>query len=202
MKHSITNNIVKIESIGQNNKLLQVSFEFLSNKIIRIYRKKCKTDLIELFEVADNRNFSIYDNNDYVTIKYYDYELIVDKDLKIFLKKSGKLLTTIEFSLKEQNKETYYQTSFDLIGENDVFGLGDKMGPLSKKGYFYQTRNTDDPTHQDELYPALYKSVPYMLFSTNQNYFGTFFPSTFKYSFDIAKSDLNKTFVNLIMIFI
>ena len=70
------------------------------------------------------------------------------------------------------------------------------MAYLDKKGYFWASWATDDSNHQDELFPSLYKSINYLLLRSNKKFFGVFFPSTFRLTFDACKTDLHKLTVN------
>ena len=195
MNYTIENNRIVVES-GINGFSKTINFEFLNNKIIRIFESKAKTDLIELNESFDLCTYPIEFKDGVLLITYHNYKIEVNSNLEIVIKNNGDFVTKLNFSQKLWNSESYNSTSISLHDHSNVYGLGDKMGPLNKKGYFYQTRNTDDPSHQDELFPSLYKSIPYMLIENNLNYFGVFFPSTFKYSFDVAKTNLNEISAN------
>lgn len=106
---------------------------------------------------------------------------IVFSNDKITVMKNSEIVTSVEFDANG--------TIFTIENDYKVFGLGDKMAYLDKKGYAYRSWNTDDPSHQDEQYKSLYKSVNYLLVKSGSNFFSAFFPSTFPYDFDLGKSD-------------
>ena len=80
-------------------------------------------------------------------------------------------------------------TVFAPCGDYKVFGLGDKMAYLDRRGYAYRNWNTDDCAHQDEQFKALYKSVNYLLINVDGKFFSVFFPSTYPYDFDLGKTN-------------
>ena len=63
------------------------------------------------------------------------------------------------------------------------------MAQLNKKGYVYRSWNTDDPNHQDEQFMSLYKSINYLLLRDKGTYYGLYFPSTFRYEYDLGRYD-------------
>ncbi len=79
-------------------------------------------------------------------------------------------------------------TVFIPNGDYKVFGLGDKMAYLDKRGYAYRNWNTDDNKHHDEQFKSLYKSVNYLLVNVEGKFFSVFFPSTYPYDFDLGKT--------------
>jgi Alpha-glucosidases, family 31 of glycosyl hydrolases len=75
--------------------------------------------------------------------------------------------------------------------EKDMFfyGLGEKTGPLNKKGYHYKMWNTDDPSPHVESFEALYKSIPFLLALKDRQAFGYFFDNTYESVFDLGKEN-------------
>lgn len=166
----------------------------MKNEVVKIYKEgnvfasivngnalhvfidsKNPTDLIELNEDAIE---NIPQNTN--VIEFLGYSIAFSND-KIVVTKNNELVTSIGF---DANK-----TIFTIENDYKVFGLGDKMAYPDKKGYAYRNWNTDDPTHQDEQYKSLYKSVNYLLVKSGSNFFSAFFPSTFPYNFDLGKTN-------------
>ena len=77
--------------------------------------------------------------------------------------------------------------SFEFTGP--VYGLGDKTGPLDKRGYAYINWNTDDPHPHVETFKSLYKSIPFLLLFKPELTVGLFFDNTSLCRFDIGKED-------------
>ncbi|MDR2058313.1 MAG: DUF4968 domain-containing protein [Dysgonamonadaceae bacterium] len=66
-----------------------------------------------------------------------------------------------------------------LRPDEAFFGLGEKTGPLNRRGHAYKMWNSDKPCYDVDEDP-LYKSIPF--FMSNYNY-GIFFDNTYKTEF-------------------
>ncbi|WP_224997059.1 glycoside hydrolase family 31 protein [Cesiribacter sp. SM1] len=71
-----------------------------------------------------------------------------------------------------------------LRSDEQFFGLGEKAGPLNRRGRVYKMWNSDKPCYSTTEDP-LYKSIPF--FISNYNY-GIFFDNTYKTVFDFGKT--------------
>lgn len=193
IKYVQNKNIVNV-----SNNLDAINLEFFSNGTIRIFKEKNSTKLYELAFPKKFLKFNVSQNNNEIAIEYLNYRFILNEKLEIKVENSNDIILNIDFSTKfcDVEKRNYYSTVLNINEDSYVFGLGDKMGFLDKKGYYYESHSTDDPTHQDELYPALYKSINYILFENNKHYFSIFLPSTFRYTFDVCKTNLDKVIIN------
>ena len=78
---------------------------------------------------------------------------------------------------------------FGISPDAKIYGLGDKMAPLNKRGYAYVNKNNDDPHPQNENFESLYKSINYLLVRSYSRFYGLYFPSTYPYDFDLGKKD-------------
>ncbi|MEX2336620.1 MAG: TIM-barrel domain-containing protein [Fulvivirga sp.] len=78
-----------------------------------------------------------------------------------------------------------------LRDDEHFYGLGEKSGPLDRRGKVYTMWNSDKPCYSPTEDP-LYKSIPF--FISNYNY-GIFFDNTYKTTFDFgSESDKFYTF--------
>ncbi|MBP7555639.1 MAG: DUF4968 domain-containing protein, partial [Chitinophagaceae bacterium] len=86
--------------------------------------------------------------------------------------------------LKDSNKLIAYKT---LRNDEHFFGLGEKSGPLSRRGRTYTMWNSDKPCYTATEDP-LYKSIPFFLSSYR---YGVFFDNTYKtvFRFGTASDD-------------
>ena len=87
----------------------------------------------------------------------------------------------------------YHGESFRIYKEmppdEHYFGLGDKTGPLDRRGLAFTLWNTD--TGFQESTDPIYKSIPFFLgFRAGKSY-GLLFDNTFRSSFDFGKEDRN-----------
>ena len=193
MEYKVEKNKVEILI---NNKSLNI--ELLNKNIIRLYVKKNRCDLIDLNIKKARRNFEVKKEDNSLVVIDRNYKLLFKEDEGVSLYFKDSYLTSISFNklFDEVEKREYFNTSFKINDNDNIFGLGDKMAYLDKKGYFWASWATDDSNHQDELFPSLYKSINYLLLRSNKKFFGVFFPSTFRLTFDACKTDLHKLTVN------
>lgn len=71
-----------------------------------------------------------------------------------------------------------------LREEEQFFGLGEKTGPLNRRGRSFTMWNSDKPCYSDTEDP-LYKSIPFFMSTYN---YGIFFDNTYKTEFDFGKN--------------
>lgn len=71
-----------------------------------------------------------------------------------------------------------------LQRDEQIFGLGEKTGPLNRRGHSYVMWNSDKPCYSDSEDP-LYKSIPFFMSSNN---YGIFLDNTYKTEFDFGES--------------
>lgn len=194
MNYEIKKNLIKIYADNED----YVNLEFFKNKQIRIYKQKNEMNLYEVFFNSKTSKFNVDYKNNKLKIDFYTYNIEVDSKLNIDILENGILITAISFKTKfcEFEKKNNFETNLNVNNNALIFGLGDRMGYMNRKGRVYQSYNTDDPSRHDELTPAMYKSINYMLINNNDKYYGIFFPSTYRYIYHLCEIDLNNIQVN------
>lgn len=105
------------------------------------------------------------------------------------LGKDERDLSLMEKEGHESNKGDEYQGGVSFINDSPIYGLGDKTGPLDKRGYDYINWNTDDPTAHVDTYKSLYKSIPFFLMFHGEDSVGVFLDNTSKCRFDFNKEN-------------
>jgi alpha-glucosidase len=70
--------------------------------------------------------------------------------------------------------------------DEHYFGLGDKPGPLDRRGQAFTMWNTDAYGFQESTDP-IYKSIPYFIAFRSGRAFGVFLDNTWRSSFDFGK---------------
>lgn len=80
-----------------------------------------------------------------------------------------------------------FRIDLKLGGETHIFGLGDKMGPLDRRGRLFSLWNTDAYRFQESTDP-LYKSIPFFLGLDKGKAFGLFLDNTWRSVFDFGAS--------------
>jgi alpha-glucosidase len=73
-----------------------------------------------------------------------------------------------------------------MPAQEHFFGLGDKPGPLDRRGQAYDLWNTDSYAFQESTDP-IYKSIPFFLTSLAGMTTGVLFDNTWRTSFDFGK---------------
>ena len=75
-----------------------------------------------------------------------------------------------------------------LPGDAHIFGLGDKAGPLDRRGETFVDWNTDSFAFQESTDP-LYKSIPFFLAESGGRYHGIFVDNTWRMAFDFGRTE-------------
>jgi alpha-glucosidase len=73
-----------------------------------------------------------------------------------------------------------------MPSDEHYFGLGDKPGPLDRRGQAFMMWNTDAYSFQESTDP-LYKSIPYFMAFRSGRAIGVFLDNTWRSSFDFGK---------------
>ena len=188
--HQTNNNEVVFAT---DNDIL-VSLKFVSPGIIRIWyeagpfqRNNPSFAVVnESIEPQDDLNinelagsYEIYTSELIIRINKTPFQLrIFDKYQKLLLE---------DYQQKGYIKEVEKQTAYKTLRPNEqFFGLGEKNGPLNRRGQAFRMWNSDRPCYGVNEDP-LYKSIPF--FMSNYGY-GIFFDNTYKSEFDFgSKSD-------------
>ena len=80
--------------------------------------------------------------------------------------------------------------SYRLKDRDLVFGLGETLRGINKRGWIYISDNADDPSH-DENKTSLYASQNFLLIDDGREAFGIFVDNPGSVTFDIGYSDMN-----------
>jgi len=76
----------------------------------------------------------------------------------------------------------------DMPDDEHYFGLGDKAGPLDRRGQSFRLWNTDSFQYQESTDP-IYKSIPFILTMREGRSMGLLFDNTWSTSFDFGRSE-------------
>ena len=87
-------------------------------------------------------------------------------------------------SFKDEDGTIFISKINDCYG---YYGLGEKGGPLNKKGYYTENYNTDDPETDDNTL-NFYKTIPFYVGLNKHKTYGIFFDNSFRSFFDMGKS--------------
>ena len=81
------------------------------------------------------------------------------------------------------------------LGEDDmIFGLGESVRGINKRGHLYRAWNLDDPNHHESR-DCLYGSHNFLIFSGACGLFGVFFDDPGAVTFDLGYTDADKAII-------
>ncbi|HEV2578961.1 MAG TPA: glycoside hydrolase family 31 protein [Acidobacteriaceae bacterium] len=75
-----------------------------------------------------------------------------------------------------------------MPSDEHYFGLGDKPGPLDRRGHSFSMWNTDSYAFQEST-DEIYKTIPFFMTFREGRAAGTLFDNTFRSSFDFGQSN-------------
>ena len=79
---------------------------------------------------------------------------------------------------------------YDLNEKDMIFGLGETVRGINKRGWIYVSNNADDPVH-DENKTSLYASQNFLIVDDGRRCFGIFIDNPGSVTFDIGYTDMN-----------
>ena len=184
-----------------SDKIIQV-FSNLEGKILPSKAVKEDKTIASTWTVAEKDDALIIKTKE-LTVKVYD-DFFVD-----FYLLNGRVLcrdyrgertplyrtseTRVDLLIAEghevlaEEKPDAFSVAKIMEGDEAFYGLGDKTGPLDKRGYEYDMWNTDEPKTHVDFYKALYKSVPFSIVLRKDAVFGLFFDNACYTRFDLGK---------------
>lgn len=188
-----------------SDKIIQV-FSNLEGKILPSKAVKGDKTIASTWTVAEKDDALIIKTKE-LTVKVYD-DFFVD-----FYLLNGRVLcrdyrgertplyrtseTRVDLLIAEghevlaEEKPDAFSVAKIIEGDEAFYGLGDKTGPLDKRGYEYDMWNTDEPKTHVDFYKALYKSVPFSIVLRKDAVFGLFFDNACYTRFDLGKESEN-----------
>lgn len=169
----------------------RLSLEFLDSKNIKFWFAPTGsfTRNNESFAVIDEDfdpkfTIEVKENNSNFEVFTGDLRVMVHKNpfrIEIFDKYQRLVIGDLEEAYAVEG--TAVTAKKVLRDEEQFFGLGEKTGPLNRRGKSYKMWNSDKPCYSDTEDP-LYKSIPFFLSTYN---YGIFFDNTYKTEFDFGK---------------
>jgi alpha-glucosidase len=179
-----------LEALATNGRLKVLVY---SSSVVRI--TFTKEDFFEDFSYsviqnASESNFSLIDESDKVIIQTNDLKVVIAKQpITIsFFDNSGRLLNEDEYGLNTSWVGEQV-TTYKKLQEGERFlGLGEKTGPLDRRGASYQNWNTDAYGYHGGSDP-LYCSTPFYIGVHHQVVYGIFLDNSHKTFFNFGASN-------------
>ena len=132
--------------------------DFLQGEAVHIYLEPCPKDLIEIAETPVLTPFPGAEKEDGLEVDLGYSKLHIGFDLNFKLIREG-----ASFAVRHEKDGEDYHLRFPLSEATRIYGLGDKLAPLNRRGYRYRNWNTDESKVQHEWSHSLYKSLNYLL---------------------------------------
>lgn len=134
--------------------------------------------------------FTVEENDDSLLVIGKEIDVVLNKSplTFTFLTKDGKVINQDDAGLGTQTQGDQV-TVYKKMQENERFiGLGEKTGPLDRKGSGYENWNTDHFAYGVEDDP-LYASIPFYMGVHNELSYGIFVDNSYKSCFNFGASN-------------
>ena len=170
----------------------KISLEFLDSRNIKFwfspegdFQRNNESFAVINEDFDPGFSIDVQENNSNFEVFTGDLRVMVHKSpLKIQIFDKYQRLVLGDADAKAYLTEgTKVQTRKVLRDDEQFFGLGEKTGPINRRGRSFKMWNSDKPCYSDTEDP-LYKSIPFFL-STNN--YGIFFDNTYLTEFDFGK---------------
>lgn len=129
----------------------------------------------------------VEDESDRVILKCANTRVTIEKSpfLIRFADGSGSEIVTDEDSLPMAWNGNRFRVWKKLRDDESFYGLGDKAGPLDRRGRSFSMWNTDRPGWGETTDP-LYSTVPFFISLRSGRAYGIFLDNTYRSSFDFG----------------
>lgn len=168
------------------------AISFYGENIIRVHQKKCEAD-INPYSVVEGPHkvaFEIEENEKSIVVTSAKTDIVINKDpiLFTFLNKEGKIINQDEPGLGVQTQGEQKTVYKKLQPDERFMGLGEKTGPLDRRGKGYENWNTDHFAYDIEADP-LYASIPFYIGAHSDLSYGIFVDNSYKSHFNFGASN-------------
>lgn len=205
-EYSQNSNGVEVKTEKYNYSII-----FYSPEIVRIHQTEGSADTNPYSVIVDpvQTDFSIEDNDTSFVVISEKLDIVVNKNpiMVTFLSKDGRVINKDceGFGMQAQGDQ---KTAYKELQEGERFlGLGEKTGPLDRRGRGYENWNTDHFAYEIDADP-LYSSIPFFIGVHSELSYGIFVDNSYKShfnfgasnnrfsSFSVDSGDLNYYFIN------
>ena len=140
-----------------------------------------------IIETPEPSAVQVEEANSELTMKAGDVTVLVNKDplLVRFVDAKGNVVMADEPSRPMAWDGQRTRVWKKLAKEASFYGLGDKAGPLDRRGRAFVLWNTDSFGYQESTDP-LYKAIPFFISTQKDGAYGVFFDNTYRSSFDFG----------------
>jgi alpha-glucosidase len=180
------------EGLSLKSKNGQLDITFYSDKIVRIWafqNQQPEDFSYAVVGTPQTTAFSVAENNQSITLTT-DY-------LKMVIEKSSMRIQFLDLSDSVINEDDAHGirwmgehiSCYKTLQEGERFlGLGEKTGPLDKRGRGYINWNTDAYAYGPDSDP-LYCTIPFYIGIHHQQKYGIFFDNSYRSTFNFGASN-------------
>lgn len=179
---------------GVSLKTDSITYEVIlyQSGIVRIHRFNGGKDEnpYSVVQTPEEVKFSVEENEDSIVLLTDEVDVLIGKSpvLFTFLTKDGKVINEDDSGLGTQAQGEQI-TVYKKLQDNERFvGLGEKTGPLNRRGHGYQNWNTDHFAYDVEADP-LYASIPFYIGIHEELSYGIFLDNSYKSHFNFGASN-------------
>ncbi len=189
----------KIKSYEEKNNGLYVytdshkyDITFYRQGVVRIHQIGDSSDVNPYSVVGKPEKvaFKVEEHDDSIIITSDSFDLVITKEsiTFTFLSKEGKIINQDDPGLGIQTQGEQVTVYKKLQKGERFVGLGEKTGPLDRKGNGYQNWNTDHFAYDIEADP-LYASIPFYMGIHGDLSYGIFVDNSYKSHFNFGASN-------------
>ncbi|MEO9484293.1 MAG: glycoside hydrolase family 31 protein [Ekhidna sp.] len=165
---------------------------FYNNRTVRVHQFEGEEDVnpYSVVQQPMETSFSVEEHENSLVITSDALDIAINKSpiLFTFLDKSGKILNEDDAGLGMQTQGEQ-KTAYKKLQKDERFvGLGEKTGPLDRRGKGYQNWNTDHFAYHIEADP-LYASIPFYIGIHGESSYGIFLDNSYKSHFNFGASN-------------
>ncbi|MEM7297704.1 MAG: glycoside hydrolase family 31 protein, partial [Bacteroidota bacterium] len=165
---------------------------YYGSDIIRIHKYGENKDVNPYSTIQEpvEIDFQVEENDDSIILLSDKLDTVISKSTLCFtfLTKDGKVINEDDPGLGTQIQGEQV-TVYKKLQENERFvGLGEKTGPLNRRGHGYQNWNTDHFAYDVEADP-LYASIPFYIGTHGDLSYGIFLDNSYKSHFNFGASN-------------
>ena len=123
--------------------------------------------------------------NPFETDAVVNFEDVNDRSDVEFLELLGNLEVQLFIDNHPSEGENAVTVTYEMSDEAVIYGLGETMRGINKRGYKYISDNTDEPDQLEGKY-SLYGSHNFIVVKDREEIFGLFFDYPGKMEFDLG----------------
>ncbi len=170
----------------------QYAITFYTPDVLRVHQfgENRDENPYSVIRSPEKTDFSIEENDKSIILLSDKMDVLVNKSpiMITFLTKDGKVINRDEPGLATQRQGDQITVYKSLQKDERFIGLGEKTGPLDRRGRGYVNWNTDRFAYETDADP-IYASIPFYIGIHQQMSYGIFVDNSYKSHFNFGASN-------------